>query len=234
MKKTVLFILIISLAGAACTAQPEELPKLMAEGAFSEELYQALAADWAAYDALSREEQMFSSHLPGYCTREFDDWTAVEQFVGMEIRNPLEAADDLEKGTYLGMPLGYANASRFYVTWYGTQDGHVEWVLIDSGYRSGELRVCESAALYSDPSESKSFEKDWSVEHRRLAWLEARDGNEPVISEDSGEHYEARTATLARGAVLYSIRVIGELGTGELLRDTLAEIVPYFEEIRAS
>ena len=80
-----------SYAGSLhCPQEERYLPKLVPEEEFSEELYQALSADWAAYDALSWENQMALSHLPGWCSRDFDDWEAVEQLVGMTIPNPLE------------------------------------------------------------------------------------------------------------------------------------------------
>ena len=238
MKKFVLWILTMCLVLAGCAAQPEKgqvyVPKLVVEGEFSEELYQALADEWAGYAALSREERMASSHLPGWCSREFDEWEAVEQFVGLTIPNPLEELELLEKGTYVGMPLGFMNAPRFSVAWYGTQDGHVEWVQINSGYRSGNIRVCLETALYSDSPESKSRERGWSVEHQRLDYLEEREGDRAVIAPDGDSAYDTCAATLARGYALYTIRVIGEPGTQEEVYTVLEQLLPAVEEIPES
>lgn len=236
MKKLVLWIMALTLMLAACTAPQEEryLPKLVPEEEFSEELYQALSADWAAYDALSWENQMASSHLPGWCSREFDEWEAVEQFVGLTIPNPLEELELLEKGTYVGMPLGFMNAPRFSVAWYGTREGHVEWVQINSGYRTGDIRVCLEMALYSDTPESKSRERGWSVEHQRLDYLEEREGDKAVITTDGDSAYDTYMATLARGYALYTIRIISEPGTHEELYSVLGQVLPVFEEIPVS
>lgn len=231
---TMLLVICLALGLMACAAAPEEPgSKLVAEGGFSEELYQALEADWDAYNALSELERMASSHLPGHCYREFDDWAEVEAFVGLELPNPLEELETLEKGNWAAAPLGYNGAARFHVSWYGTADGHVHWVQIDSGYRRGELRIGVSATLYSDPAESKSPEKGWAVEHERLSYLEAREAREPVITADSGEEYEAIQGMLARGHVLYTIRVMGELGTADAQKALLEELLPFFEELPA-
>ena len=181
---------------------------------FSAELHQAVRDDWDSYAALSWEERMFSSHLPGHCAREFDDWAEVERFVGMNLPNPLESLSSLEKGNWAGMPVGYNGGLRFYVTFYGTREGQLQWVKIESAYRRGELRVCESLKLTPD-----------SMEHPQ--------DTDPVFTTDSGEEYEARTGTLNRGPIEYSIRVIGELGTGNELSTLLDELLPYFEELSA-
>lgn len=229
---TMLLVLCLTLGLMACAAEPEEPgPKLVAEGGFSEELYRALEADWDAYKALSELDRMASSHLPGCCYREFSDWAEVEAFVGLELPNPLEELETLEKGNWAAAPLGYNGAERFYVSWYGTADGHVQWVQVDSGYRRGELRVGVYTTLYSDPAEGKSSEKGWSVEHERLSYLEAREAGESVITTDSGEEYEAIQGMLARGHALYTVRVMGKLGTADAQKALLEELLPYFEEL---
>ena len=229
---TMLLVLCLVLGLLACSAGSKEPgPKLVVEGAYSDELYQALKADWDAYNALSELDRMASSHLPGHCYREFGDWAEVEAFVGLELPNPLEELETLEKGNWAAAPLGFNGAERFHVSWYGTADGHVQGVQIDSGYRRGELRVGVYAAVYSDPAESKSPEKGWSVEHERLRYLEAREAGEPVITADSGEKYEAIQGMLARGHALYTVRVMGKLGTAEEIDALLEELLPYFEEL---
>ena len=94
---TMLLVLCLALGLMACAAAPEEPgPKLVAEGGFSEELYQALEAEWDAYNALSEMDRMASSHLPGQCYRELGGWTEVEAFVGLVLPNPLEELEILE------------------------------------------------------------------------------------------------------------------------------------------
>lgn len=181
----------------------------------SDELRQALQEHWRTYDAMSEFDRLASSQTPGYCTRAFDSWTDVENFVGMDIPNPLEELDSLEKGNWAAMPTGYNGSSRFYITWTGTREGHVNWVQVQSGYRRGDLRVCISTELRSD----------FTVDNT---------GHKPLITQDSGEGYEARTGTLIREPIAYSIRVLGEPGTGDELAELLEELLPYFDAIPAA
>lgn len=229
---TMLLVLCLALGLMACAAAPEEPgPKLVAEGGFSEELYQALEEEWDAYNAMSEMDRMASSHLPGHCYREFGDWAEVEAFLGLELPNPLEELETLEKGNWAAAPLGFNGAERFHISWYGTADGHVQWVQVDSGYRRGELRVGVSATLYSDPAESISPEKVWSVEQQRLDYLDQNPDGATGFSTDCGDEYEAIQGMLARGHALYTIRVMGKLGTAGEIDALLQELLPYFEEL---
>ena len=181
---------------------------LLSERPFSQQIYDAVLADWEAHASMSLEQQFSFSKMPGSCIQEFDDWTQVEQFIGMQIPNPLENLDTLEKGCWAGTPVGYNGASRFYISWYGNREGQIEWVTVESGYRRDQFRVCVKAELCSDIAQT-----------------------EPVITENAGMEYEACTAQLTRGSILYTIRVIGETGTGDQLMAVLAELLPYFEEL---
>lgn len=65
-----------------------------------------------SWNALSEEEKVISSHMPGWCKRGFEDWAACEDFLGFSVPNPLEDCDWLEKGTYAAMPLGFLDTPR--------------------------------------------------------------------------------------------------------------------------
>ena len=195
---------------------------------FGQDLYDALQKDWAAYDALSTEHKMLSSHIPGNCRKDFDDWAVCEEFIGFSITNPLENNPALEKGTYVGMPIGFMDAPHIRASWYGTRDGHVEWVRIQSGYQHEEIRIVVDAKLYGDSAEGKPTDKGWSAELDRQWYLTKAGSNLPIITEDSAEKYVANTAHLAQGRVLYSIRVIGESAAQNKVQETLEQILPYW------
>jgi len=197
---------------------------------FGQDLYDALQKDWASYDALSAEHKMLSSHIPGNCKQDFDNWDDCETFIGFPVFNPLEDHSGLEKGTYVGMPIGFMDAPHIQASWYGTKDGHVEWVSIQSGYRHKEIRIVVDAKLYGDPAEDKPTDKGWSTELDRQWYLANVDSNSPIITEDSTEKYVANTAYLAQGQVLYSIRVIGELAVQNEVQAILKEILPCFDK----
>ena len=198
---------------------------------FSAELQQILRNDWAAYEAMSPQQQLFSSRMPGHCVREFENWADVEEFVGINIPNPLENLEGLDRGSWTAMPVGYSGASRFYITWYGDREGRVQWVDVRSGYRRDGMRISVSAALYADSPENDSLEEGWGIEHERLRYLQSCPNGETLIVAEPGEEYEARTGYLARGPILYSIRVIGGHGNGDAAQALLEELLPHFEEI---
>ena len=172
-------------------------------------VYVTLTEEWAKWDAKDEMQKMLSSHMPGHCYLGFDTWAECEEFLGFEIFNPLEDSE-FEKGTYVGMPEGYADAARFYVSLYGPSAEQAQWIFVDSGYRDGDVRITVNAQIFVDTPK------------------ENLDNQEPLITEDSGEKYVATTALLARGPVTYSIRVIGEQNQWDAVRETLDKVLPYF------
>lgn len=218
MKKRICFVLslfcVVGLLGCSGKINADTTngsSYVISSDMLGQGIYEELQEEWEAWDSLSEEQKMFSSHMPGHCYERFDDWAECEEFLGFSLFNPLEDCEWLEKGTYVGMPLGFADASRFYVSLYGTNEGQVEWIHVESGYRNGEVRITVNAQIEVDtPKENLEDE-------------------EPLITEDSGERYVASTALVAQGPVTYSIRVIGEPNRQTQVRETLEKILPYFE-----
>ena len=83
---------------------------------------------------------------------------------------------------------------------------------------------CDSA----DPGESNGSNE---TNEAGMFYLENSVNGGTVITEDSNEEFEARTAFLARGPILYSIRVIGELGSTDAIDALLQELLPHFEAL---
>ncbi len=50
--------------------------------------------------------------------------------------------------------------------WYGTREGQVEWVSVQSGWRDGAVRVMVSAALYGTRAEDMPSGKGWGQSGR--------------------------------------------------------------------
>ena len=176
---------------------------------FSPELYQAVRDDWIAHDAMDEFDRLASSKTPGSCAREFDSWAEVEAFVGMEIANPLEGLESLEKGNWAAAPEGYNGGSRFYVTFSGTREGQIQSVNVQSGYHRGDLRVALDASLPADG--------------------QAQPLPAGQILHEDGDGWEARTVTVYSGNVEYTLRAMGDPGTGDELTALLQELLPYFE-----
>ncbi len=177
-------------------------------------VYNALEKEWAAWNEKSEEQKMFSSHMPGNCYKSFDTWAECEEFLGFSLFNPLEDCEWLEKGTYVGMPLGFADASRFSISFYGTNEQKVQWIFVDSGYRDGDIRVTVNMQMFPDNVQENANKTE-----------------EPIITEDSGDRYVAREALVVQGPVTYCIRVIGEPGMQGKVQETMEKVLPYFYDI---
>ena len=178
---------------------------------FSPELHQAIRDDWNSYEAMSEFDRLASSKTPGFCTREFDSWDMVEQFIGRSVPNPLESLDTLEKGNWAAAPEGFNGGARFYVTFSGSRSGQVQSVTVASGYRRGDIRVSLKAYLCPDDAA----------------------GKQPTfrIIPDVGDAFEARTVTVYGGNAAYTLRAMGDPGTGEELQVLLEELLPCFDAL---
>lgn len=182
---------------------------------FSPALSQAIQDDWSAYDAMSEFDRQASSKTPGSCAREFEEWSQVEEFVGFQITNPFEELESLEKGNWAAAPEGFNGAARFRVSWSGTREGYVQEVQVESGYRKDGMRIGLRAEIYADPTVATSYAQNGSV----------------ISQIDRGDSYEARTETLTRNGINYTIRVMGDPGTGDQLVALLEELIPHFDQL---
>lgn len=194
----------------------------------SQGLYDALRDEWDSWNSLSDSQKIISSHMPGNCRRDFDSWEECGEFLGFSISNPLEECAWLEKGTYVAMPEGFMDAPRVEVSWYGTQDGHVEWINVQAGYRDGQVRVMLRAILYGDPADTKSRDEGWTLELERLDYLENADSSPLQVTSESTENYFASIAYQARGPVLYCFNVVGEPDGQAQVERTLEQVVGAF------
>ena len=203
-------------------------PEPFSADMLSQGVYDALAREWDAYNQLSKEARLLSSHIPGSCDADFDDWASCEKFLGLSIPNPLEDSSWLEKGTYVGMPEGFRDAPRVRASWYGSWNGHVEWISVQSGYQSGDLRITLDAMLYGDSPIGKPTDSGWSVELARQSYLADQTGDAPLIVKDEGEQYVSLTAYLAQGHALYRLDVIGTPDVQGELQETMERALDCF------
>ena len=134
---------VLALGGAfllaGCGGESGVLAPIPAEG-FSQGVYDALEENWTAWEAVDELERMLSSTLPGHCAQEFDSWAQCADFLGPSIPDPAADCGWLEEATYAGMPLEASDAPRVKAEWYGTREGQVEWVSVQSGWRDGAVR----------------------------------------------------------------------------------------------
>ena len=249
MKKMIACCLILTfiLAVASCTSSPggatdsaegkersstqERLEvensclEPISPDSISQNVYDALQAEWDLWNQRSQEDKRFSSHRPGYCLHNFDSWEACETFLGFTIPNPLEDCSWLEKATYVAMPLGFRDAPRVKASWYGTADGHVEWIDVMTGYRDGEVRVMLTASLYGDPADTKPTGSGWSIELERQNYLADVDHAPLQITSKRTENYYAKMAYQANGNVLYCFNIVGKPDEKTQVENTLEQVI---------
>lgn len=197
----------------------------ISQDSLSQNVYDALQCEWDSWNLLSQEGKMLSSHIPGYCLRCFDNWVECEEFFGLSIPNPLENCSWLEKATYVAMPSGFQDAPHVSASWYGTEDGHVEWVSIEAGYRNDEVRVMIDATLYGDRADGKPSDSGWSVELERQDYLANIDNAPLQITSNSTETYFSNVAYQADGNVLYRFNIVGEPDAQTQVESTLEQVI---------
>ena len=185
---------------------------MISSNMLSQAIYNALQAEWSAWNAKDDFQKAVSSKMPGHVYKQFNTWAECEKFVGFELFNPLENSE-FEKGSYVAMPIGFNDASRFYISFYGESQEKVNWIQVESGYRDGDVRITVNTQIFPDtPTENSNT-------------------SEPAITKDSGEQYVAVTAVLNRGSFAYNIRVIGSSNQWEMVRKTMEKVLPYFYTI---
>lgn len=230
MKKIwTLLLVLTTVLLAGCQGDQDHLEPISADS-ISQNVYNALRHEWDSWNLLSQERKMLSSHLPGCCQRGFDDWAECEVFLGFSIPNPAEECTWLEHATYAAMPAGFMDAPRIEASWYGTEDGHVEWISVQSGYRNGDIRVIIAAMLYGDPADTKPSDSGWGIEIERQNYLENVDDIPLQISSETTNKYFSATAYQAYGNVLYRFQVIGSPDAQSQAENTLDQVIAVFSE----
>ena len=212
MKRWIGFLLTLCLLLAGC-GKPAQIDKTQTPWVVPSELLgqpikDALKKDWAKWNAMSMDEQLLSSNMPGWGNRYFDSWADCEDFVGLTVPNPLESCDLLEKGTNVGMPIGFADASRMEVSWHGDDQGHFCSVTLCAGYYSGDVRLQFWAKVYGDPVETVDGRRHMD-DAMRTDYLEHTGGTGAYIEEEGPGRYGCCSGTLAKGHVLYYVNVVG-------------------------
>lgn len=230
MKKiwTLLFVLTTILL-TGCQSNQNCLEPISSDS-ISQDVYNDLQHEWDSWNLLSQERKLLSSSLPGYCQRSFDDWAECETFLGFFIPNPAEECTWLEQATYVAMPVGFMDAPRVEASWYGTEDGQVEWISVQGGYRNGDIRVIIDAMLYGDPADTKPSDSGWSTEIERQNYLENADNAKLQISSETTNKYFSNTAYQAYGNILYRFQVIGNPDAQSQVENTLDQVVAAFSE----
>ena len=228
MRQTVCLLLIACLLLAGCGKPAEmdktQIPWVVPSELLGQPIKDALKKDWDNWNNKDFHQKVVSSHLPGAGHQSFDSWAECEAFVGLTVPNPLETCDFLEKGTYVGMPVGFADAPRMEVSWFGTEDGHLCMVTLSAGYYCGDVRMQFFAKVYGDPPEGKDRHP---TDAMRTGYLEHTGGTDAYIVDDA----YGCNGTLAKGHVLYHVNVIGSGEQMDAARAMLDRILALLETV---
>lgn len=222
MKKFIIliFLFISSIGTIGCAKEEtsdmavfseiEDDQTIISPDLIGQDIYDALEEEWSAWNEKEEMEKLLSSHMPGACYRGFETLEECEEFLGFSLYNPLENSK-FEKGSYVGMPVGYNDAPRFYVNFYGENAEQVNWIFVDSGYRDGDIRITVSAEISTEMA------------------AQAGEAEEVLITQSEEENFVASTALFTRELVTYHIRVIGEPTQKDEVKETLEKVLSYYD-----
>ena len=227
-----LLTLCLLLAGCGKPAQIDksQTPWVVPSELLGQSIKDALQKDWDWWNGLGKNQLYYSPIDAASGHQSFDSWTDCEEFVGLIVPNPLESCDFLEKGTYVGMPIGFADASRMEVSWHGDQEGHFCKVTLCAGYYSGDVRLQFWAKVYGDPVETVDGRRHMD-DAMRTDYLEHTGGTGAYIEEEGPGRYGCCSGTLAKGHVLYYVNVVGPGDKPEASRAMLDRVLELLETI---
>ena len=230
MRQTVCLLLIVCLLLAGCGKPAEmdktQIPWVVPSELLGQPIREALQKDWDWWNGLGKDQIYYSPIDAASGHQSFDSWAECEAFVGLTIPNPLETCDFVEKGTYAGMPVGFADAPRMEVSWFGTEDGHLCMVTLSAGYYCGDVRMQFFAKVYGDLVETGDGRRHMS-DVMRTDYLEHTGGAGAYIVEDA----YGCNGTLAKGHVLYHVNVIGSGEQMDAARAMLDRILALLETV---
>ena len=228
MRQTVCLLLIVCLLLAGCGKPAEmdktQIPWTVPSDLLGQPIREALQKDWDWWNGLGKDQIYYSPIDAASGHQSFDSWAECEAFVGLTVPNPLETCDFVEKGTYVGMPVGFADAPRMEVSWFGTEDGHLCMVTLSAGYYCGDVRIQFFAKVYGDPPAGKDRHP---TDAMRTGYLEHTGGTGAYIVEDA----YGCNGTLAKGHVLYHVNVIGSGEQMDAARAMLDRILALLETV---
>lgn len=112
------------------------------------------AQEWDTYNGMTAEQRLVSDKLRGLVSIQADTWEECEKLIGIDVSNPLESLDDLNKTGYFGTESADPGTpvKHIQVTANTTQTPgkSVRDVNITAGYNVDNVRITLSAFLCAD------------------------------------------------------------------------------------
>lgn len=103
---------------------------------FSQSIYEMIANDWEKYNSMDNVQRMLSSHMPGICSKQFENWSEAIEFVGVEPWNPFENEEWLSGTNEYRIANRKKNSMLldYNTEFYGDADGKLNSISLSSNY----------------------------------------------------------------------------------------------------
>lgn len=153
--------------------------------------------DWKKWESISPWRRGISSESSGVVSRQFENWSESEEYLGIEIPNPLEDCDWLRNTTYLGKDLenlrNISSASHIVAGGWGNKDGSIRDLDIQSGYKNDIIQVTIGFIIPTNLEELNYSLGELFTDEEWVEYVENLDKIKALI--DTGIYYDDYVST---------------------------------------
>lgn len=194
----------------------------------SEETHRLMAEEWAKFDAMPEFDRLASSHLWG-CVYMYDsDWQDALQRLNLNVKNPLEALNYLEKGNYLDGTMITQGKPRVQTTVLATAstDRQIDQVSIRTGYAMEDVRITLTATVRRETRQHTiGGTAEGSVTFSQAKHTTGSGRVAQIVRTDNAENYGAMCAYWIDGKVLYKLYLVGQPDQQEQLQKVMNKLL---------
>lgn len=191
--------------------------------------------DWKKCESISPFKGSLYSHTPGNISRDFEDWSESEKYLGIEIPNPLEDCDWLRNTTYLGEDLkdlkNILSAPHIVASGWGDKDGVIKSLGVESGYKNDKVRVTVGFIILTDLGELKYPLGEMVTEEEWLNYLENTNEIKALIDTGIYNNEYVSTAYQVHRNMKVHIQVRAEKNLKEEVDESMNKILDMFIEV---
>lgn len=194
----------------------------------SEEARRLMAEEWAKFDAMPEFDRLASSHLWG-CVYMYDSsWQAAMQGLNLNVKNPLESLNYLEKGNYVDGKEVTQGKPRVQTTILATAstDRQIDQVSIRTGYTMEEVRITLTATVRREARKHTiGGTAAGAVTFSKTKHTTGSGRIAQIVRLDNAENYGAMHAYWIDGKVLYGLYLVGQPGQQEQLQKVMNQLL---------
>ena len=194
----------------------------------SQEAKQLVAGEWATYDSLSQEEQMYSSHLWGAVDTHAHSWQEAQKILGIPVENPFESTDFLTKRNYLatGNPSEDVPRVKMIVDSLSAADRSIRQIDLYTGYTAEDIRVqLNTTVRFTDGVYSVGAGCGGYATFSQSLAKTASGENVLLVRAEHMNNYSNLEAYWVDGYVLYRIYLVGPKDSDARLMETMNKLL---------